>query len=409
MMHSFLLPILLVAVAQDLTEEGAEKFKRGDFDGAIRALSRAIEKDPASVRAHYVRGLAHHARGELGPATEDFTRAVTLNPRFAEGYQNRGVSRAAAGDLEAAIADFTEALKISPSYREALLNRGSARARRKEFDGAIEDYTALLKIEPRDHRVYYNRAVVKGAKGDAEGALTDYGRAIDLRPDFAEAWLNRGVERERTGHFAGAEADCSRAIELNPRYLPAFYNRGVIRALAGKREEAIQDYSSVILLDPRHGHAVARRTRLFYDSQSWGPALADLRKLCELDPAEQAPYRLRIWLVRARMGERPAATEELEAFLSAGRAGAGDPWNKVAAEFLLGRVPEAALVESARTIDPARSTHRLGEAYFYSGTRRLIEGDRDGARSAFQCCVALGSPESAACQSALAELELLGD
>lgn len=393
----------------DLVREGSEQLKKDDHEGAIRTLTRAIELDPTNILAHYVRGLARHGRREFKAAIEDFSRALALNPRFCEGYMNRGVSRASSGDLDGAIADYSAALKISPSYRQAYLNRGTALGRKGDGDGAIADYSVLIAMDPGDWRAYYNRGVIKASKGSLKGALDDYSDAIKFRPDFVEAHLNRGVAREKLGDSAGAIEDFSRVIVLDPGHVGAYYNRAVALGRLARTEQAREELGKVITLDPRHGLAVAMRARIHYDTQSWEGALLDLRRLCELETVDEAPYRLRIWLVRSRQGQRAQASAELKSFLDAKAKGAGEPWNRLAAEFLLGLASEEQLLAGAGSIDPARATHRAGEAYLYAGTKKLLDGDPEGARERFGLSAARGQIGSAATESALAELRELGD
>jgi tetratricopeptide (TPR) repeat protein len=63
----------------NLTEVARARFASDDLEGALQDINEAIELDPKSGRAFYMRGLIHNAFGE-----KDMTTAAELDPRFAD-------------------------------------------------------------------------------------------------------------------------------------------------------------------------------------------------------------------------------------------------------------------------------------------------------------------------------------
>ena len=82
-------------------------------------------------------------------------------------------------------------------------------------------------------------------------------------------------------------------------------------------------------------------------------------------------------MVRSLRGEKEASAEELRDYLQK-RTGA--PWVGKILSFLAGEVSEDQLVEAASSMD----TGQRCQAWFYAGMRRLVEGDREGARTWFK-------------------------
>ena len=171
-----------LANAARLVELGEEKFRSGDLDGALAALTKAIELDPGLVRAWLERGLARGAKGDKEGEIADLTRAIELDPASTRAWMERGGTRGNKGDLDGAMADETRAIELDPGFARAWANRGGVRYQ----------------------------------KGDLEGALSDLTRAVDLDPELALARVNRGIVRYKMGDFAGAAADLERALELDP-------------------------------------------------------------------------------------------------------------------------------------------------------------------------------------------------
>ena len=71
--------------------EGFACRKRGDYEAAIQAYTRAIELDPKHFKAYFNRGFAQDKLRNHGAAIGDYTRALELDPRNPYGYYNRCV------------------------------------------------------------------------------------------------------------------------------------------------------------------------------------------------------------------------------------------------------------------------------------------------------------------------------
>lgn len=72
--------------------EGFAARKRGDFDAAIAAYSRAIALDPQHFKAFFNRGFAYDKLRQFELAVSDYTRALEIDPHNAYAYYNRGIS-----------------------------------------------------------------------------------------------------------------------------------------------------------------------------------------------------------------------------------------------------------------------------------------------------------------------------
>ncbi len=169
--------------------------------------------------------------------------------------------------------------------------------------------------------------------------------------------------------------------------------------MKGDMDGAGADYAKAIQVDPKCAAAYESRGLWNYDKRAWADALADFKKFCEISTAGQDAVRLRIWLVRARLGERDAATKDLKAFIE--KREAAQDWDLQIARFLAGELGEGDLLKAA-----GDKGARLCEARFYAGAKRAIDGDKAGAAELLKKCEA--GPKDSPCRtSAAAELEAL--
>lgn len=255
---------------------------------------------------------------------------------------------------------------------EDYYKRGHSKHIKHEHDGAITDFTKAIELKPAHVYVYYNRGDVKRTKGDLDGAIADYTQAIKITPNFGYAFHNRALSKEKKGDFDGALTDYSAIIKLNPKYLGAYINRGCLR----------------------------------YNLRDFTNSLLDFRRAIKLEPTnDYAHYR--IWLLRCRSGdEKNEATMDLQKYLES-RTGNPEDWANQIGRYLAGPLGEAEYLDAAKNANPKTEAEQLCEAYFYAGSKHLIQGDKAKATDYFQKSLATGQKTFLEYRSAEAELKFL--
>ncbi len=144
-----------------------------------------------------------------------------------------------------------------------------------------------------------------------------------------------------------------------------------------------------------------------YNAHRFTNALADFRKSCELGSNNQDYSYFRIWLIRARLGEKEAATQELAAYLERRKAQKPDDWPSKVGRFLAGQLPESDFLKAADDPSPQTAREQHCEAYFYVGSKHLIENDRMGAVDYFKKCLTTNVTDFEEYTSAATELLFL--
>jgi hypothetical protein len=144
-----------------------------------------------------------------------------------------------------------------------------------------------------------------------------------------------------------------------------------------------------------------------YDARNFAQSLADFRKSCELGSEFQDYSWYRIWLIRARSGEKEAATQELVSYLKQRKAQKPPDWPLQVGHFLTSQLSEADFLKAAADTNAKTDQEQHCEAYFYAGMKHLLENDKTTAADYFKKCLATNVKSFEEYQSAEAELKLL--
>ncbi|MFI5361991.1 MAG: tetratricopeptide repeat protein [Elusimicrobiota bacterium] len=295
---------------------------------------------------------------------------VKTRSAVSESFDRAG-AEAAKGDFAAAIADYSKVVELEPKNSGALNGRGIAEDAGGDHVSAIADFDKALALDPANAALYVSRAQAKASLADRAGALADFDKALAHDPASALDYVFRGRAKQNFDDDAGAEADFTKAASLEPKMALAYAYRASER----------------------------------YDRLAWKDALEDYRKVCELTPSHQDYARLRIWLIRARTGERAAADAELSRFL-AEKDVPGQEWLRDIGAFLLARESDAdQLAKLVSSIALQADPGRRGVVYFFAGTKRLIDGDKAAAVEILKECLATGRKGKQSYRSATLELK----
>jgi lipoprotein NlpI len=291
-------------------------------------------------------------------------------------------------DLDGAIADYDIAVNLRPNLAEAYDRRGMAKLAEKDLTDALADCDRAIELRPLVIVTYISRARVKEAENDLDGAAADCDHAVKIRPDLPEGYVYRAHLKIVGGDLAGALADCNLAIEIKPKLPGAYEERALAHKCSRHPDEALADINKAIELNPNLGAAFRSRGDLYYDLHSFTNSLTDLRHACELDPKVRDYASFHIWLNRAKTGDKKAATEELQAYLDERKPQKGHEWALRIGRFLTGQLSEDDLFKAAVNSNPRIDANQHCEAYYYAGSKRLIDGNKEGAQDYFKKCVA---------------------
>jgi lipoprotein NlpI len=205
--------------ADDYFASAAQKYGKGDIQGTLADLNRAIALNPNSALAYNNRGAIKGEKlNDMQGALADFNQAIALDPKYAPAYSSRGVIKVEKlKDMQGALADFNQAIALDPKNVKAYSNRGELKyLKLKDVQGALADFSQAISLDPKYAKAYSNRGVIKYLKlNDMQGAHADFSQAIALDPKYANAYINRGIlKKQKLNDVQGAISDMQQALKL---------------------------------------------------------------------------------------------------------------------------------------------------------------------------------------------------
>lgn len=194
---------------QQLTAARSDRHQRVNIQ-----IDRTIALNPENALTYLNQGQNKEKSGDREGAILEYSKAIQLEPEYADAYSKRGKAKGILGDDIGAIEDFDRATMLDPKDVDAYYYRGLAKDRLARHQAAIADFTRAIALNPQNFAAYNSRGDAKINLKDLQGAKNDYSKAIAINLTYAEAYSNRGLAEYRLGDKQNANTDLKKASEL---------------------------------------------------------------------------------------------------------------------------------------------------------------------------------------------------
>jgi len=204
--------------AEAYTLLGIALSEDGDYAAAAKALSGAVQIEPASYDAQFYVGRAQYALRNLAAAKEAFSAAARLRPD-----------------------DFESRFFLATTLEGLGQN-----------DAALAEYRALSAQHPKDARGFLGFGNLLAKEGQLDQAVESLLYARELDPDNFEAGLDLGRVLLRQGKFEDAIGVLTKSAELAKENPDVHYQLGLALQRAGREKEAAEQFAIVDRLNKQY-------------------------------------------------------------------------------------------------------------------------------------------------------------
>eukprot|EP00941_MAST-03F_sp_MAST-3F-sp1_P003492 g3492.t1 len=229
-----------------------------------------VEEDEKSVaeRAMDLKNMGNdkYRSGDFYGAIDLYTEAIKLTPDNAAFYGNRAAARLSVSQFEKAVSDAEKATEIDPNFLKGYLRAATAYLKLGEFDASEKQLTLALIRDPRDKKALQGRKDVKTAR-------EAYSNAQSL--------LETGNHRKAYAAVQKAMESCPASKELHLLKLTLMVQRKLF-------SEAIT-YSTQLMRDSMNTNDVLTlRAECFYYMNNFPLAVKHLTQVLRRDPDHKA-------------------------------------------------------------------------------------------------------------------------
>lgn len=213
----------------------------------LRSLARRV--DPADPGAQNNLGVVYYRRGLFDEAIAAFSRALALDERMRVSRRNLEIAYGEAGLLERRVAELDSRLRESPDDLGLLVESGIAEKTAGNLDQAERKFRLALRHDPDSSVLHFFLAEIFYNRGLGEDALRFLRRSIDLNPANPDAHFLAGFILGDLGRVEEAREANRRAVALNP---------ALTRAQANLSLEGRAAPGAPVRADPPAGTAAQR-------------------------------------------------------------------------------------------------------------------------------------------------------
>lgn len=168
-------------------ENGEEKYKSRDFEGAIIDFTLALEKDPGNAEILYQRAMSYFHLKKKTLSLLDMDTAIEMQPNYGFRYSSRAFMRDSFGDVIGAIQDYKEAVNLDPEDAISYNNLGileDKMGRRTISQGYYNKADKLMDIPQNKH---LNQEMTSGTSINYERPKTEL-PAVEKLPEPVSFW-----------------------------------------------------------------------------------------------------------------------------------------------------------------------------------------------------------------------------
>jgi adenylate cyclase len=253
------------------------QYKNRGIKFALKMYTRAIELDPAYVRAFagiadccsflFMHAGSNDSHREQADAMS--RRALELDPDSAEAHASRGVACSLKKNFAEAESEFEKAIRLDPTLFEAYYFYARICFEQGKLEKTIQLYEKSMEVNPHDYQAPLLIAQVYSDLGDEKNAEASRRRGIQaaearlkLHPDDTRALYMGANGLVALGEYELGLEWAKQAIVIDPDEPMVLYNVACVQSLAQQYNDALDSLEKSIRSGLKHKNWVEHDSNL---------------------------------------------------------------------------------------------------------------------------------------------------
>jgi protein O-mannosyl-transferase len=277
--------------------------------------------EPDSPNSYIVQGqlaAAYFDRGDLDGALTHVLRAIDLNPNYILGHLNAGLYYTKKENYDAAITQFQEAMRLYPDYTVTLVNLAKVYTLQHNWQLAAETYRHAAALDTVQSAMFLQLAWLAESNAKSEASFSSL-RSVEASTshDFA-SWVRLGDTASQAGQWQRAAQAFERASALQPSNPIVLDKWAVSLQYAGDPVRAIEILKRAVQLQPDSLSIRQALASALAGSNHLADSTAQLHKILQLNPTWEHTDQVHLALAvnAEKSGDRTAAVQEYQRALA---------------------------------------------------------------------------------------------
>ena len=233
---------------QQLLADGIDRFRRGDYEGAIEAFKQVTELDPNNVQAFVSVGSAYMRMERLTEAANAFRRAQSLDPNDATARVGLAQVHKLNGQPDAALEELERALELDPANADAHYTKAITYQQLGELELELESLEATAAVDPRNSAAQSRLADIYLTNEMYNEGIAALKAALTGRTPVDYAYTRPAGAYYELGNLEAAENELRKAIAMRPGLASPHANLAKLLVEMGRTDEAIHEYEAALSL-----------------------------------------------------------------------------------------------------------------------------------------------------------------
>lgn len=249
-----------MSTGTEYKNQGNQKFKAGDYGGAIELYTKAVNMEPDNHVFYSNRCAAYTSWGKFTEAEADARQCIQKNKSWAKGYFRLATALEKQSKFIECLKVLKDGLRVESNHKDLMRMvttiepQAKAEEARKRSGMSREEQ---LKAEGND--------CFKASQFDT--AIAKYTQALQLCSDKSSklalaCYGNRAACHQQQSNFSAVVEDCSHVLEHDQNNQKALLRRALSFEGLERYRSALADVRQLLLLCPTNAIANKAQHRL---------------------------------------------------------------------------------------------------------------------------------------------------
>jgi tetratricopeptide (TPR) repeat protein len=287
---SYSLILMLAAIVhaqtpQQVVQEGLEKQRNGDLEGAAADYRQFLQIHPEATAIHSNLGAALAGSGQFEEAISEYKIALRQSPALVEARLNLALCYYKMGRIEDATTQLERVYSESPGNHQAALLLGDCYMRMDREKDVIRILEPEREKYPDDLAIAYllGTALIRQKRVEEGQVLVD---RILRNGDSAEAHLMLGTAKMGAADFAGARDEFAKANALNSDLPEVHVLYAKALMLTGDSDLSEKEFAAELRADPFNFDANLQLGAMAKQEQNYEQARKYFERAAETRPGD---------------------------------------------------------------------------------------------------------------------------